>query len=84
MAKQKINILSEIEQSKYFKRKPGSGGRRKGAGAKKKEKRYRFNSYISETQAKEWGEGETKEHIDKGVLRVKAMVQLELDKLKKP
>lgn len=56
------------------------GGRREGAGAKKKEKRHRFNSYISDSKATIWGNGDPKE----GVRIVKKLVQKELDSLPNP
>ena len=56
------------------------GGKRKGAGRKKKEKRYSFRAYVTETQAKEWGNNKVKD----GITLIKKLVQNELDKLQKP
>lgn len=82
MADKKFDILrADLKNSKHYKEPSENwGGKRKGAGRKSKEKRYSFRAYISESQAKEWGEGKIKE----GIALVKTLVQKELDQLKKP
>ena len=82
MADKKFDILrADLKNSKHYKEpSPNWGGQRKGAGRKTKEKRYSFRAYITETQAKEWGN----KNIKEGIALVKALVQKELDQLKKP
>lgn len=80
MKKPIINLTTKEPKPKQNK-KERRGGYRPNAGRKPlKEKRIRFNSYITETQAKDWGNGD----MPTGVVVVKKMVQRELDKLKKP
>lgn len=82
MTDKKFDILrSDLKNSKHYKEpSPNWGGQRKGSGRKKKEKRHSFRAYITETQAKEWGNGNIKE----GVALIKALAQKELDQLQKP
>jgi hypothetical protein len=73
--------MSNEKKSKHYKEpSPNWGGTRKGAGAKKKEKRHSFRAYITESKAKEWGNG----NIKRGVFIVKSLTQKKLDNLKTP